>query len=194
MAEATPRVYLSFDIEADGDSPAKNSMVSFGVVAFDEQGKEVHKYQANIKPRVGAVQGKRCMEEFWAKNPEVWKFVQTNQKEPAAFVAVIARMIEEHHEAGFKIVWLANPAAYDWQWLKAYYELYKEDSYPDIGYSAKCIGSMWTNKCRRMGWSSLEDHLESGAMKSLQAKDHVEHNPEHDARVQGLFYFKHVRD
>ena len=62
---------------------------------------------------------------------------------------------------------------------------------PDIGYIAKCIGSI----LRAYGWATKltppaqEDELEEKKMKLLQEVGHVAHNPEHDARVQGKFFF-----
>jgi len=185
-----PRVYFSFDIEADGPSPALNSMVSFGCVVFDESGVEVDKMQANMLPLPEQTVDKRCKEEFWDKNPEILKFVQTNPVDPSDFVKSLVQLYKKYKDVGHKIVWVANPAAYDWQWLKAYYEWFKCVEDPDIGYSAKCIGTMLEVYRLRMKWTDDQaDEFEARTMKKLEAPGHVAHNPEHDARVQGHFFF-----
>jgi hypothetical protein len=186
------RLYASFDIEADGSSPAQNSMLSFGLVLFDSTGKEIDKLQINLKPRVGAEQEKRCMDEFWAKNPEVWKFVQTDAQEPQEFGTRVAALLVKYKD--HRVTWVANPAAYDWQWVKFYYELYKPVGAPDIGYSAKCIGTLYWTWFRIGSVHTLmlddEDLAEQQWMQKLKAPGHMDHNPEHDARVQGRFFFE----
>lgn len=185
-------VYFSFDIEADGPSPAKNSMLSFGLVVFDQAGKEIGSLKKNLQPRPGAVQDKRCMEEFWAKQPEAWKRTTENAVDPKEFAEAVADMWKAFEGHG-KRVWIANPAAYDWQWLKYYYEAYKTEEMPDIGYSAKCIGTLWSSQCAQKGMSqSQEWDEEEKRMKEIAVKleGHVPHDAEHDARVQGLFFFE----
>lgn len=188
-----PRVYFSFDVEADGPSPALNSMVSFGCVVFNDQGKEVDRMQMNIKPEAGKVVDKRCKEEFWDKHSEILAFVQTNPQEPKNFALAIAAIYAKWRLT-HKIVWVAKPAAYDWQWLNAYYCRYFEDDVmPNIGHSATCIRTMLEMLRLRSGWTNDEaNQFEEEELKKFSAKDHVTHNPEHDARVQGKFFF-HLR-
>jgi len=191
-AKAKARVYFSFDIEADGKSPVFNSMLSFGCVVFDEQGREVDTMQMNLKPEEGKVADPKCQEEFWDKNPEIVQFVQTNQQEPRALALAVGALYAKWEASGHKIVWVANPSSYDWQWLNAYYCRYFEAgrNMPDIGYSAKCIGTMLEMHRLRNGMTDDQaDKYEAATMMALREKDHVAHNPEHDARVQGKWFF-----
>src|SRR5437879_2557662 len=118
------KLYASFDIEADGSCPAKNSMLSIGIVFFNGAGKEVRTYQRNIKPLPGKEQEKRCMVEFWAKHPDVWAFVTSNQVDAKVFVDELAAILADLTKDGSQVTWVAHPAAYDWQWLKNYYDTF----------------------------------------------------------------------
>jgi hypothetical protein len=188
-SSSRPRLIVSFDIEADGDSPAKNSMLSFGAVAFDETSRaEVDAMQMNLKPRAGCVQDERCMREFWANHPDVYKFVQTDQISGEAFAKRIADFWCQWSKT-HTIRWVANPSAYDWQWLNFYYNLYKTAEMPNIGYSAKCMGSVLTAIAQRDGFDEDEYERKRFEFLASKMKGHVAHNPEWDARVQGLFYF-----
>lgn len=183
-------LYISFDIEADGDSPAHNSMLSFGAVGFDRTGKEVFAMQMNLKPRAGTSPDARCVREFWDKHPEVWKFVNENQQESQAFTQAIAAMWTEYSKE-WNIRWVANPSAYDWQWLNHYYNLHKTAEMPNIGYTARCTGSMLHAYALVKGWTSdQEDEFEEDQTMRLRAPSHIAHNPEHDARVQGRFFIE----
>ena len=72
-------LYLSFDIEADGDSPVLNSMLSIGIYGFDKNGKGVVEFQRNMYPHPSKVVDKRSISEFWERIQKAWSFVKTNQ-------------------------------------------------------------------------------------------------------------------
>lgn len=74
---AKEEIYVSVDIEADGPIPGINSMLNFGMAAFRLGSEEpIDTFEVNLKPLPGAGQDKRCMDEFWAKNPAAWAYVQ----------------------------------------------------------------------------------------------------------------------
>lgn len=59
-------VYFSFDVEADGPSPCRNSMMSLGVALLDENKTILNTWECNFKPLDGHVQDSDTM-EWWAK-------------------------------------------------------------------------------------------------------------------------------
>jgi hypothetical protein len=185
--EEKPRAILSIDIEADGASASLNSMLSFGMVVFDSTGVEIDSWQANLYARKDRTYEARCIEEFWMKNPAIWAFVHTNRITPTAWAAQLAEKITALKHK-YRIMWVANPAAYDWQWVKGNYEEFKPLGAPDIGYSAKCMGTLMSLYARQVALD--EDEEELRIMKTLFTADHVAHNPEHDARVQGKLFFE----
>ena len=46
---ATSEIYVSTDIETDGPTPGKHSMLSFGSAAFSHEGQLVSTFTANLK-------------------------------------------------------------------------------------------------------------------------------------------------
>src|ERR1039458_9746746 len=102
-----------------------SDLVSFGLVIFDENGKELDSFQRNIHPRKDRIVEKRCKEEFWNKNPEIAAFVKTKQVSGMVFIRDLSLVLRRWKET-HKIVWVANPSAYDWQWLNAYWTDYAD--------------------------------------------------------------------
>src|SRR5581483_10980864 len=78
-----PLLFLSFDIEADGPTPGINSMLSFGMVGFNEECNMIFEYEANLNSLPGAEQSISTM-EWWLKpeQAEAWKYVNNNKREP----------------------------------------------------------------------------------------------------------------
>ena len=60
-------LYLSFDIETDGDTPVLNNMLGLGIYGLDHDLNKLFTFDANIFPLPDKVQSKSCMENFWNK-------------------------------------------------------------------------------------------------------------------------------
>lgn len=175
--------YLSFDIEADGDSPSVSNMLSIGVYGLTRDKKEVCRFQRNLTPLPDKKASPRCMTEFWDKHPDAWNFVNQNRQDPILVMKELADLYIDLSKI-YKLVWIAAPAAYDWQWLNAYYCLMRE-KYPDtpnIGFKAHCISSLLTSYCKR---NKLETNK---TWKELAEKEVLTHDPLDDAIVQGTLF------
>ncbi|AYV78094.1 MAG: hypothetical protein Edafosvirus5_12 [Edafosvirus sp.] len=179
------KLYASFDIEADGEVPVKNSMLSIGIVFFEPDGKEIKSYQRNLLPLSDRVQDPKCMSEFWSKHPESWKFVTSNQIDAKDFVKELEDILTTLNKT-YDISFVAHPAAYDWQWLKSYYELFKSESAPNLGFSARCASTLFWTYCKQNNIISKKDLEEF--RKTLSAGFTLTHNPEDDAREQGTVF------
>jgi hypothetical protein len=189
-----PKLYLSIDFEANGRSPAVSSALSVGIVGFTEKGEEVVALQMNLLEEPGHAADPECIREFWDKNPAITEFVSRDRKSLADFAAAIRDLWTTHSQT-HKLVWLAWPSAYDFQWLNCAYDKYRQAGWPDIGHKARCIGTLFTVFARLKGVSSKEDDaLKKRMMTSLEAPGHVAHNPEHDARVQGKMFFALLKE
>ena len=184
-------IFFVFDIEADGDSPVYNSMLSIGIVIFDESGKELESYQSNIKPLADRVQGKRCMEEFWNKNPEAWKFVNTDAKSSFIVMQQVSELYQKYKDQGCNIDWVADPAAYDWQWLKAYMEIQKHYNWPtvDIGYTATCLDTIEQLYWKITDMKNADEKIKQVIKDNMAGNCKHTHNPVDDARRAGRIYF-----
>jgi hypothetical protein len=180
----TKQLFLSFDIEADGPNPAQNSMVSIGIWGFTPQGKEVVSYQRNIEPHPTRVADQRTKEEFWDKNPEIKKFVQTNQISAEKCMREIGKLYTDLQGKGYKITWVARPSGYDWGFLNVYFHTFHPDQAkkPWIGFSAKCISSvLWGYELA----NNLSADEKNSLWDELTEKAPFTHNPLDDAKFQG---------
>jgi hypothetical protein len=180
-------LYLSFDVEADGSCPLLNNMLSLGIAGYDSNGKEIVSFQRNILPIKGHEPEQRCMDEFWSKEPEAWIFVNTNRVTPQKAMGDLADLLTNLKKSNWKIIWVARPAAYDWQWIKNYYDAFAPKNAPPIGYSAKCLSTMWWLYVKQNNLCKEED---SNMWKTLTEGFPHTHNPLDDARSQGTAFIK----
>jgi hypothetical protein len=181
----TEKLYLSFDIEADGPSPTVNSMLSIGIYGFNGRGDEVVSYQRNIEPLRNRIMDKQTKEDFWDKNPEMYEFIRTNRISPQQCMSEIADIYNKYKNT-HKITWVAWPSAYDWQWLNSYYHEFGPNDKPDIGFSAKCISTALWIYCKQNGLSKRQ---EKELWTELRGCESVTHNPLDDSRCQGKVMF-----
>ena len=180
------KIYLSFDIEADGQSPAFNNMLSIGIAGYKVNGDVVLEWQKNILPDHEKHMEQRCWDEFWSKQPDAWNFVHTNQVSMTDAMLDLSKTLKTLSNT-YKFDWVARPSAYDWQWLKYYYERVREH-HPDmynIGYTAKCLSSMWWNYCKR---HHLTQEQENDLWKQLEGGVTVNHNSLQDAHAQARVF------
>ena len=62
-------VYVSTDVETDGQVVGVNSMLSLGSAAFAEDGTLLSCFSANLQPEKGGAQDPACMADFWPSTP-----------------------------------------------------------------------------------------------------------------------------
>lgn len=178
-----PTVYLSFDIEADGPSPACNSMLSLGICGLDAEGTEIMKYQENIYPLIGHTMDANT-KLFWDAQPEAWEFVNTNQVDYHDAMQKLSDELDRLKEKGYTLKWIAQPAAYDWQWLNYYWNLCFNGHKP-LAYKAECISTMYSTYCL-INRLSNEDN--NKLWNELYGKNPCPHNSYYDAKHQGFLY------
>lgn len=119
-----PNLYISIDIETDGDSLYENSMLNLGAVAFLPDRKEVGSFSINLKPREGAKQKKDTMEWWLTKNKEVYDEITKNQQDITLGLTMfknwLIKMKESNSITG-KIIFLCYPTGFDGAFLSAYW-------------------------------------------------------------------------
>ena len=176
---------ISFDVEADGDSPTMTNMLSIGLYVFDELGDEVCTYQRNIKPRRNKVPDERCMQEFWYRNPKAWAFVQQDQIAAEDCMDEISELLGNLKKRFQKIRWVARPASYDWQWLNGYYDEFGAKDKTRLGFKARCISTMFDVY---KAVNNLTKKEEDAAWDRMTAGHSMTHNPLDDAKFQAVLY------
>lgn len=186
---STTKLYLSFDIEADGPSPCLNNMLSLGICGMTETGEIVYKYCENIKQLDNHVIDPDTKSEFWDKNPELWIKVNENQISCVVAMQKLSDDLLELHGKGYTFTWIAMPAAYDWQWLN-YYWNYAAKNCADmkgqkLGFKAECLSTAWNTYIKL----TKKNRAESNELwESVYGVNPSKHNAYYDALHQGNVY------
>jgi len=81
MKNKKHEIYVSTDIEADGPIPGPNSMLSFASAAFNEDGKMIDTFEANLECIEGA-SGEASTMQWWETQPEAWAACRENLQSP----------------------------------------------------------------------------------------------------------------
>lgn len=137
-------LFVMFDIESNGPCPGLYSMLGFGICGVDINEKIVFKMERNLKTLPEAGECKDTM-EFWAKNPESYKYVTTNPEEPTQPMIDFYNAIEELKKE-WTVIPVAKPGSYDWQWINYYFVRFNtriEDEHKrnPFGFACECMSS-----------------------------------------------------
>lgn len=113
---------VSIDIEADGPIPGRNSMLSLGAVAYNEDGCEFSAWTLNFCPLPGAVQDPSTM-AWWSKQtPAVWKAATQGALDPGDATREFASWL---HALPKPTKMLCSPVGFDFtfvRWYLTYFE------------------------------------------------------------------------
>jgi hypothetical protein len=188
-------VYAHFDIEADGPSPFENNMLSIGVVFTDQSGKELANFLGDLKPLSGHVEDTSTMEEFWYANENNKTELERIRKNAKPAMEVMKKLHDIIQKFNVKkIVWVARPSAFDWQWLNYYHNMYLTiDPKANLAgknskrqaFKATCVSTMRDIYQIQFGVGRKE--MESKE-KEWGGDFSMTHNPLDDCRYQAKLY------
>lgn len=119
---AEPVTFVVTDIETDGHSPLRNSMLSFASVAVDYEGDIKGEFEAVLSPRPDRQPNERTM-AWWQTQPEAWRFATTNPEPPETVMPAYADWVEGL--PGHK-VFCAAPLMFDGPFMDHYLDTYAE--------------------------------------------------------------------
>jgi hypothetical protein len=140
-------VYLSFDVECDGRSPATHSMISIGVAAFMVDRNAEWRYDSfkvNLAPIPGRLPCPTTHAEFWSKHPAKYEACKVAALPPAEGMTQLFEWLDglKQQNPRDKFKWVAGPACFDWQWLNYYYHMFVDTSKYKLHYKAECLSSV----------------------------------------------------
>lgn len=187
MTKQKEQVYLSFDIEADGQAPGLNSMMSFGMVIITYNKKIIWEFERVLKPLSDAKTHEDTM-IWWKKeeNKKAFEYSTSNQVEPEkAFKQLYDEIVKLQEK--YTIYAVAAPAAYDWQWINYYFWRFIGKN--PLGHSCSDVNSYYWAMKKSIGRSTKElweKYKEKGF-------DHT-HKPLDDAKEQGMQFINALRD
>ena len=117
-----PVTFIVTDIETDGHSPLRNSMLSFASVAVGYDGTIHGEFEAVLKPRADHQPDPRTM-EWWQGFPEAYEAATSNPQPPEAEMLRFADWVETL--PGNK-VFAAAPIMFDGPWMDHYLDVYAQ--------------------------------------------------------------------
>lgn len=187
----TKSLYGHFDIEADGPTPSTSNMINIGIVFTNDIGDVVKEFVADLRPRIG-FNGDADTLQWWLSDSNRTKEYNRIMEEgidPMQAMGRLDKLLKEITQSVgvLKIIWAARPAAYDWMFLKNYWDMYrvKNKEAFDIGFSATCLSTI------REVWkefSGLQREQIDEYFKKWTKDMVMTHNGLDDARYQARIY------
>jgi Zn-dependent M32 family carboxypeptidase len=193
-----PILYLSFDVETDGPSPLINNLLSIGIVGLEEDSMDiVFEFESNIKPLPTHIPDSQCMETFWLK-PEQKTSYEYLQINPQDYIKVFEDLSQRLQILSnkYKLIWVAQPACFDWMFFKSYYEMAKTQSpnkelFYEIGYQCKCVSTLFDLYKKSNNLSSKQATKLFNELGEFNPE--LNHQSLSDAKVQGKFFVKLIK-
>lgn len=127
--------YFVTDIECDGPSPLKNSMLSFATVVVREDGELCGEFEAVLQPRADKQSDARTM-QFWEAHPDAWSAATLNPEPPSQVMNRFAAWVERYSG---KRSFAARPVAFDGIWIDHYLREFTDSYLLDVPYWGRCI-------------------------------------------------------
>lgn len=144
-------IFISIDIEADGDNIYKHNCIQVGMVAcyFEEKPSIknidlwlVSKFQVSIENLENHYPDERTMSEFWNKNMLIYRKIKENAIPPEVAVQKISSWLEVLSSLYHIKCFVARPASYDWLWFSQLYQHFDFPRKYSLPYSITCIKSL----------------------------------------------------
>jgi hypothetical protein len=176
-------IYVSTDIEADGPIPGPHSMLSFASVALRADKAVVGEFTANLQPLPGAQPHPRTM-AWWEGFPEALAKARMDQEDPAV---ALPRYVRWLRELPGRVVFVGQPAAYDFMWVYWYLLRFCGDS--PFGHSALDVKTYAMAMLKKPYRECVNDALPTGWHDPLP-HTHVALD---DARAQGARFCNMMR-
>ena len=191
-------VFAHIDIEADGNSPYANNMISLGVVFTDKTGKIVGEFLGDIQELPNHKADPSCITEFWERDENNRKELQRIRENARPAFDVMKDLNKYIADMNPKrVTWVARPAAYDWQWINYYqnYYLSKGGKGSLINHpkrqAFKSVDASTMRDIFMSQWNLKRDQMEEQCKEwTKDCGFKMTHNPLDDARYQAVIYHK----
>ena len=152
-----PEIFISFDVEADGPSPATNNCLQIALVAVCAQYEQdpdpakpeqwvVDSLDLCFTPQENRAADSETMTEFWSQYPEILSKIRANAHDPSMQMQRLSFWLQELSERYTINRWVAAPSAYDWQWVNCMYYRYlalcEKSKLFKLPFKAECMSSI----------------------------------------------------
>lgn len=109
-------IYVSTDIEADGEVPGKNSMLSIGSAAYLADKTVLSTFSINLETLPEAISDTETM-RWWQGFPDAWQACRENTVLPEIAMQKYGEWLEN---LPGNIIFVAYPVAYDFRFIDYY--------------------------------------------------------------------------
>lgn len=189
-------LFFVTDLEAEGADPEKHSMIALATVAVDVNKNVYGKFRVAIKQRQGTTMEKRCWDEFWSKNEEMYNRLTDKkiQQDPqvaihgyAAFLTSVFRRSKK------EVAFLASDCLpFESKFVSYYLDMYAKDSWQsplqNWGLDAYSLIAGIHRSERYEAWRYVE---KEGVFVDQGKK--ITHDPLDDAWSQAGWIVDHIR-
>lgn len=189
-------VYIFYDTENDGPSPAVNSCRMMGFVAVVEplniESFDIKQYEQLIVSRLelciesqpNKTPDKQCMNEFWSKNKKLLDYINVKSVDVKVAMEIFSEWYNKLKSSYKKIKFCAHPTSYDHMWLNSLYYQYGPGIKSVLPYDAICS-------------DTIKDLYEKDLKIKFKDLKHTSlphtHNAVDDAEQQGYQYFQMLK-
>lgn len=181
-------VIISIDIEATGDAYSTSSCVMIGCAVLLDQDVNPNKKDWILEKKNWCIREvkppeKRCWNEFWVNNQELWSYIQIHALPPAEAMKRFSKFYDEMTEK-YKCRFVAAPASYDWMWVKCIYEEFGPEGKKPLPFSIDCFSTI-KRLCYDLGF-------DRNLIQNITRHKSFEHThyADDDALEQGYGYLK----
>lgn len=158
--------YFSVDVEADGPIPGDYSMISFGAVLIDPEGKLDTTFYGKLKP-ISDIWVPRALDVSGHSRMETMGF-----EEPKKVMKEFGEWVSKNSLG--KAMFIADNNGFDWQFINWYFIHFLGLNSNPFGYSSTNLGSFYKGVVRNIFKN----------FKHLRKTKHT-HNPVDDAKGNG---------
>lgn len=192
----TKEIYISTDIEADGPIPGEYSMLSFGSVAIDKNGKILGEFYRKLKPLPKAKRHPETM-RFWKQNSAAWKEAISNPEDPEKVMNEYFKWCWQFRsdKNNQRPVFIAWPATFDFMWVYWYLIKFVKNSkkeflkFTPFGISGLDVRTYASAILKK-------NYLDTNALPAKWTKNTGKHNHKsiEDARKNALIFINMLKE
>lgn len=194
----TSEIYISTDIECNGPIPGEYSMLSFGSVAFNKDGKILGEFYRKLKLLPKAKQHPETM-RFWKENPEAWKEATSNQEEPEKVMEDFVKWCWQFRSKNDETrpVFVSWPATFDFMFVYWYMVKFNKDFERDfIQKTPFAIAGLdiKTYAATMLKQNYLDIHYETLPKRWVKNTGEHTHNALDDAKKAGKIFINLLKE
>lgn len=161
-------------------------MISFGMVAFDEQGETLGEFRRNVEPLADAVQDEDTM-NWWKTQPEAYKKATCNPVPAYRAMEDAVAWVQSICAPRTRPCMICFPSAFDNTFWRYYAMIFTGDD----PFRFNCIDGA-SFAMGKLGISRRDASLRSLYDRFLTEEEKAGHNHDalSDCRTQGLLFFR----